>query len=135
MFNINQLKRDKTKAREGVVVKAGGGLEITVVCMNDSAPYKEMMMREGKSIRRGAKRNQVDSVALEKLQAKAVAEHILKDWNLSDKEDKAIAFTKQAALKIFIEAPEFLEIVVEEASNYENFRMIEDEDLGNSATS
>lgn len=135
MFDINQLKRDKNKAREGVVVKAGGGLEITVVCMNDSAPYKEMMVRDSKSIRRAAKRDQIDTVALQKLQAKAVAKHILKGWNLCDGKGVAIYFNEPAALSIFDESPEFLELVVEEASNYENFRIVEAEDLGNSETS
>jgi hypothetical protein len=131
-FNIDKIKQSKKRSEQGAWITCGGGLKILVCNMHECAPYKEHLLRKGKSIRRQIERDQIDLEATNKLAKEAVAHHILKDWNLTTGtgvDEKPIPFSPATALKIFDEAPEFYAIVVEEASNRENFRALSNEDL------
>ncbi len=129
-FDIRQLKQDKEK-NKGTWVECGGGLKIKIANPSQHVGYKEYMFKKSKSIRRGIDKGNADVEKLSKLQADSYAKFILKDWNLEEPDEEGnlqpVPCDEKTIRRIFSESPEFLDIVVQEATNPENFREVEEE--------
>ena len=128
-FNIGKLKTSS----EGQWVDVGGGLRIKVARIGNP-DYEEEIRKLAKPFMRQMRLGTMNVEDMEKLAMKAVAKHVIQDWeNLEDEQGKNIVFSKDKALELFEEYRDFYNIVKEIAGEAEIFRSDEmEEGSGNS---
>lgn len=91
---------------------------------------REYIREHGKGLKHGVQAGFANEELLE-LTREATANTVLVGWEgIEDDKDKPIEYSPEAALKIFKEYPEFLELVLSIANDRANFRDSE-ADAGN----
>jgi len=125
-FRISRLKA----TTEGVWVDCGSDLRLKVARLGSPA-YEEEIRKLAKPFMRQMRLGTMNIEDMENLAKKAVAKHILQDWeNLEDEIGKPIEFSKEKALELFDTYPDFYSIVKDVAGEAEIFRQDEMEESG-----
>lgn len=128
MDSLAAFRTDKEKVATGVWIQVpkAGNFRIKVARMNN--PAYEAFVREktgGRLLRKLASDGPQSQQAQDTLRAvtrEAVARHVLVGWENMELQGKPVAYSPEQALAIFDLAPDFLDFVMEEANNIENFR-------------
>lgn len=124
-FDLNQLKTDKDLATNGVEIEAAPGFFIRVARLGSSR-YTEAVSRHSRKTKIQAGDDNKDVLV------KAVAETVLIGWRGLQDDGKDVPYSRATAERILTEYPEFLALVLEEASKLDNFRRAKEvEALGN----
>ena len=128
-FNIEKLRA----TNDGVWAECGGGLRIKVARMGNPA-YEESIRKSAKPFMRQMRLGTMNVEDMEGLAMKAIAKHIILDWeNLDDNDGTPIPFSPDKALELFKEYHDFYTMVKEVSGEAEIFRSDEmDEAAGNS---
>ncbi len=130
-FCLDDLAVDMSKAEEGVWCEIAEGFAIKVARIGHPR-YKAYVAKLAKPHARRVRRDGLGSeMLLRDIQSKAVAKHILLDWrNLHDREGNVIEYSQAKALELLCDPQysEFLDIVVEAATDQEAFRLDDIED-------
>lgn len=135
MATLKHFATDKEKEIQGQWIPIGQGIEIKIARMNNPK-YAEFIATKGKTIRPMI-RHKIQTPELTKefetLLKKAAANCILLDWkNIEDETGKPLPYSVEEAIKQFEAYPEFYAMVIEQASDIQNFRLQDlEESLGN----
>ena len=117
---------NKKDEQEGKWEDFGEGLSVKIARMgnpNYSKKFREIAKPYQKSIRRGTLGEQKS----EELLIQAMADTILLDWKGLEENGKPVKFTREEAIRVMTEYPDFRDAVSEVAGAIETFKLEEDE--------
>lgn len=124
-YRFSNFKTDKKKETDGVDVEFGAGLTLRVARIGNpryEAKIAELRRPHLQILRRQQDSAEKDALIQEILQ-KVAAETVLLGWSgLTDDKDQPIPYSKEKALELFKDAPDFFEAVMDIARDVRHFR-------------
>lgn len=124
--NLHKLfATDAAAETEGVTIPVGEGVTITIARMGNEK-FKKAYQRLCKPHRTLIRQGLLDGETEKKLLIAAIAEGVLLGWDGLEQDGAALAYSKEAAVKLLTELKDFADFVADEARRLDNFR---DKDL------
>lgn len=120
-MDLKQFKLDKKAEKEGIWVEIGDGAKIKVARLGNPA-YQGAIRRMGKPFARQMRHGGVDTDVLEGITRRAMARHILLDWEGLEVDGEAVEYSEKNALKLLTDYSAFYDLVSECAADNELFR-------------
>ncbi|NQW12223.1 MAG: hypothetical protein HQ481_20345 [Alphaproteobacteria bacterium] len=138
-MDLNRFKADTTLEDEGVwtPIDADGGAELKVARIGNRR-YRETMARRLKPYRRALRAGTLDDSVTERITAEVLAETVLLDWRRLERDGEELVYSPAVAVELMKDAAykDFRDLVVEMASDLENYRQRDLEEAEkNSSTS
>lgn len=118
-MDLSKLRTDKAMGASGVWVEVLDGVKVKVIATS-SAEFKKFAQSQMKPFQSLGIDPTVEDA--DTLGAKAFALCATKDWEGVEVDGQIIPFSTEAALKLYQDIPEFLALVVRAATNLDNFR-------------
>ncbi len=128
-FKISKFALDETAEREGIWVDAGDGLRLLVARISSPA-YEEHLRQHSRTTSTRFRPHVSFSAeeALEDAVMEGVAKHILLGWeNLEEDDGTPIIYSWGKALEYFQKYREFYKLVLEFATEYDGYRVVQQE--------
>lgn len=133
-FNISKLAVDPQKEKDGVWFDGPNGLRLRVARLSNPE-YQEAIQKLGRPYMRQIRNNTIAAADLNRITVKALAKHILLDWeNLLDENDEVVPYSVAKAEEYLRRYPEFVQMVEDYAQGLDAFQADAQEDAeGNSS--
>ena len=131
-MKISSLAIDKSKEEEGVWQDIGEGAKL-LVARSGNNKYQDFLRQQIKPHQNRLRRNSLPDDVLEDITLRAMAKFILLGWSgILDDDEKEIEYSEEKAKELMRDFPEFKDIVSSLASDFESFKLEQEEEiLGN----
>ena len=117
---------DKAKEEEGVWIQMGDGAEVRVARLGNKQ-YMEAIRRLSTKHKVAARNNKLSEEVTLDVTVNAFAEAILLEWKGFKENNKALPYTRENAVRLLKEYPDFREDIAAIAANMENFKREQEE--------
>jgi hypothetical protein len=138
MSNLYQMFERTPMETEGIFIDYGPVGKFRIARAGGSNDrFVKAVERECRPYRKAIQLQAMDPKIADAIMYKVFAETVLLGWEgVKDKENKAIPFSVEAAIKLFTDLPDLFTDLNEQATTVSNFREgVREDDLKNSGTS
>lgn len=126
-MKISHFQTDSNLEEDGAWISIGDEASLKIARLGNRA-YRDAFQKRIKPYRRQIRTQTMDDKIAEKIMIECLAETILLDWSgMEDDKGQKIAYSSAKAQEYLKAYKDFRELVVELASEMENFRQQEDE--------
>ena len=122
MAKLSQLKTDKKKEIEGVLIDYDLDVKLLVASVNNPK-YKEHRTELLRPYMQAIRSGKDDVDVVEHIKP-AIARHLLIGWqNITDDKGRTIEYSEKAALELLNELPDMVNLILAAASNKDQYRL------------